>query len=891
MFAKWIGNGSPLWLACVLVVTLLASGHADVVYLENGKTLRGIVQDSGGDTLIVETSGGTVTVPRDSVERIEESSPLDKQLQHAEILENRGEYVASIEHYVEAKRMADTPARKQAITGSLDRVIGRYIASLEQHNLLERGIQDIADIEEIKRLISDAGLLAKLQLARKNIDTQTAGAFYEAGKQAEREGNPRQAIEHYETLVEHFPDYPLSSNLERTITNLYVEVGVDAYQKARGPNSEAQAALERVLQADPDNAQALFYLGVMAFERGHFAQAQDYLQRVNPSRLSNMNANRLSTLRMQVDQRMQRAAATPTPQPAPPTPTPTPAPDLSSWAGFTNWVGHTSNRVTGAFTSMNLGDWLPIAMRWGAVLLGLVAAVYALWVWPNRYVHNDLPNRRVVYANWRVIVQWTGVLGALAYWIDKKKREAPRKRCPACNRSINNPEQFANYDFGICPYCQAEIKPPFTLPEVIESRALTIARSREFAADTDSQREEMINLLQMIMVYARKIRASDIHVEPEQERNLLRFRVDGVITESIPLDGALNQLLASCIKIMSNLNIAEKRLPQDGHFRHPIMGEEINVRVSTIPTRGGEKVVMRLLDQKIAQVSINSLGMTDEALENYQKAIHAPHGLILATGPTGSGKTTLHYASLQAINDGAKNIVTVEDPIEYELEGINQIQHNTKTGLTFATALRSILRQDPDVIMVGEIRDQETGSIAVNAALTGHLVFSTLHTIDTSNAISRLIDIGVEIKLVSSALRAIVAQRLVRKLCPHCKKSGAATAREIKLVGAEGRLLEGQTIQRPRGCKQCMNTGYIGRTGIYELLIPNQEVRTLIEQGASTYDIRQASRKSGMKTLREEGVLKVLAGVTSIEEVIRVTSEDSVQMDEEPAESPPAASA
>ena len=364
---------------------------------------------------------------------------------------------------------------------------------------------------------------------------------------------------------------------------------------------------------------------------------------------------------------------------------------------------------------------------------------------------------------------------------------------------------------------------------------------------------------------------------------LFRYRVDGVLTDSIPVDISVHAFLVSCIKIVCSLNIAEKRLPQDGHFRRVVLNEEINIRVSTIPTRLGEKVVMRLLDKKIANASLDSLGLQEEALVRYRTVVNSAHGLILATGPTGSGKTTLQYSSLQFINDGTKNIITVEDPIEYELEGINQVQHNTATGLTFATALRSILRQDPDVIMIGEIRDLETATIAVNAALTGHLVFSTVHTIDTSTALSRLIDMGVDVKLLSSAIISIVAQRLVRKLCPHCKKKSTITAKELGRFGTEAKILEGQPIFRPKGCRECSNTGYIGRTGIYEMLFPNKEIRTMIEKGGSSMDIRQASRNNQMRTLREEGISRVLAGFTSIEEVIRVTTEDILH-EEGPAE-------
>ena len=659
--------------------------------------------------------------------------------------------------------------------------------------------------------------------------------------------------------------------------NAYLQIGEDAYKSNMyRPSAKARAAFSQVLERSTDHPLALFYLGQMEVDDKNYEKGKEYLLKLDPSKLSNRDAQKRTQLLQLIETRTQpRVVPTRRPVQAP---TPAPTPELSKFEKIQDWFstkwGSASKGAQDLFASP--AKLLDFAKTWG-VNLGIIAAgFYLLWFFPMKVVVKDLPNRRVVYYNWRRIVSYTGIIGLIAYFIDRWYREEPGKRCPKCNRNINNPELFEDFDFEKCPYCEATIKPPFTLPDIIQQRSqmIAVAKSMSTGVQDEAQREEMINLLTLIMTHARKIRASDIHIEPEESRILARFRVDGVITESLALDGGLTSLLSSCIKIVSNLDIAERRLPQDGHFRRLILKEEINVRTSTIPTRMGEKVVMRLLDQKLASVALDSLGIRNEPLEKYRRAITAPHGLILATGPTGSGKTTLHYASLQFINDGSKNIVTVEDPIEYELEGINQIQHNTKTGLTFATALRSILRQDPDVIMIGEIRDLETAEIAINAALTGHLVFSTLHTIDTSTSISRLIDIGVDVKLISSALVGIVAQRLVRKLCPHCKKQSTATEKELVQLGAEAKMLVGQPVYRPRGCRECMGTGYIGRTGIYEMLIPDGDLRNHIEIGSSTKDIRQASKKSGMKTLRTEGVYKIQTGHTSIEEVVRVTTED-----------------
>ena len=379
----------------------------------------------------------------------------------------------------------------------------------------------------------------------------------------------------------------------------------------------------------------------------------------------------------------------------------------------------------------------------------------------------------------------------------------------------------------------------------------------------------IIKFVSLVLYEALKMRATDIHIEPLEKGGRIRYRVDGILHEiSTPPPHYLPAII-SRIKVMSNLNIAERRLPQDGRFWIKQEGEEIDVRVSIIPTIWGERVVLRLL-RSSSLMSLEELGLDRETLHIVEKLIHLPHGIILVTGPTGSGKTTTLYAALTRINSPDKNIITIEDPVEYQLNGIAQIQVKPSIGLTFAEGLRSILRHDPDVILIGEMRDYETAEIAIRASLTGHLVFSTLHTNDSASAITRLLDIGIEPFLVTSSVRAIIAQRLVRKICPYCR-------REKRLNKAEWESLTTSppptSIWEGEGCKKCLETGYLGRTGIYEILIIDNRIREMISERVESHIIKETAKKEGMRTLLEDGLLKVKKGITTIEEVLRVTQE------------------
>lgn len=380
-----------------------------------------------------------------------------------------------------------------------------------------------------------------------------------------------------------------------------------------------------------------------------------------------------------------------------------------------------------------------------------------------------------------------------------------------------------------------------------------------------AQEKGIIQLVNLLIENAVRDRASDIHIEPEEDILRVRYRIDGVLYDKEVIPVNMTPAVTSRIKLLATMNIAERRLPQDGRIRGRYASKEIDIRVSTIPTVHGESIVMRVLDRGSIFIGLEDIGFDEILLKHYIELIHRPYGMILITGPTGSGKSTTLYASLDRINSPDKKIITIEEPVEYVMKGINQINVQPRIGLTFANGLRHIVRQDPDIIMVGEIRDLETAGIAIHAALTGHLIFSTLHTNDAPGAITRLMDMGVENYLVSSTLIGVMAQRLVRRICTHCK------VEDLKNKEIAHEFNIDNTLYRGEGCKHCSHTGYLGRIAIFELLIINDEIREMIMEKATTRELRQKAIEQGMRTLREDGLEKVKQGITTIDEVIRVT--------------------
>ena len=425
--------------------------------------------------------------------------------------------------------------------------------------------------------------------------------------------------------------------------------------------------------------------------------------------------------------------------------------------------------------------------------------------------------------------------------------------------------------------CIDDLKPEFR--EIIVMKHFQDMAYKDIGAEelaTDDEEGYVAQLVQLLITDAIKQRASDIHVEPMEEKLRIRYRVDGECEEMEAPPKRLQGPLIQRIKILSKMKIEEKRIPQDGRIKTRVEGRDIDLRVSALPCSWGESVVMRILDKQKNLVGLEVLGMHPTDFDRFQKILKKPNGIFLVTGPTGSGKTTTLYAALTALNQPDVKIITAEDPVEYNLTGINQSQVNHGIKLTFARILRAMLRQAPNIILVGEIRDHETAEIAIQAALTGHLVFSTLHTNDAPGALTRLMDMGVKPFLVASAVQAILAQRLVRVLCKHCKKPYVPDAAELKTVALKPEAIAGKTLYQAVGCKECKNMGFRGRMGVYELLEMNSVVRELTFQQASSLKIRTEARQNGMTSLQDDGVRKVLLGTTTIDEVLTITHRDDV---------------
>lgn len=413
------------------------------------------------------------------------------------------------------------------------------------------------------------------------------------------------------------------------------------------------------------------------------------------------------------------------------------------------------------------------------------------------------------------------------------------------------------------------------LVDNMEDGSFTIIDDGEQTADLldDTSDAPVIRLVNHMISQAVKAGASDIHIEPFQDVLMVRYRIDGILYEMLTPPKGVQASLISRIKVMAKMNIAEKRMPQDGRAQVKIGDQEIDIRISTVPTSFGERLVMRLLNKSGYFLEFSEFGFSQENYDSINRVIRQNNGIILVTGPTGSGKTTTLYASLSEINSPDKNIITIEDPVEYNIKGIGQIQVNNKIGVTFARGLRSIVRQDPDVVLIGEIRDLETAEIAIQSALTGHLVFSTLHTNDSAGAITRLVDLGVEPYLIASSVNTVIAQRLVRILCKHCKEKFTLEPSHIKSLNGYGEKFIGKPVFRPKGCSECFNTGYFGREAILEIMHMDSTLKSLVLETSDANQIKKASLNAGMKTLRQDGMLKVLQGITSIREVLRVTQE------------------
>lgn len=841
-----------LLTTCLMFLYHTTTG--DVVVKKDGRQIEGNILSESPEQVSIDVNGVVIYIRRDEVEKIiREKKP--KEVMEAEQSLSSGDYKTALTKSVDVlmKYPEFSEPAKQIFFDAL-RNLQTLGAALLQKEELDEAIQ---------LYLHMLGAIENEYVRTQFFDDQESWILYL------KEVKDRLAQSYYKRA---------QRQMMRGEIELFPAIKQDLLQAIKYYPPESQHAYEIKL-----------LLGELCIGAKEYSSAKEYLEEVandSPIRAHREKARLLlARLTPRVANPTPVVATTPVPRVlVTPVPIQTPAPqppkvisykDLPVWKRFI--INVKNKKIFGQAKEFGIrlsqGEYLSY------ILIPII--IIFLWIVANKYLKSKARKGDIIAAS---LLKYGKILGPFAiifFEIKRIKLGGPRKRCPFCGKGIDDIEAYSDLNFYVCPHCQENITPVFELTDYINHLVKNVEKSlhsrgkKKGAIGVDGlpvEKDAMLKLVRSIITYAVRRRASDIHIEQEVDRVKVRARIDGILFDIFVFPKSIANALVSAIKVMANLDITEKRIPQDGQFMIWVDKTDIDVRVASSPAAMGEKISMRLLDISTIQVDSTKLGLEGTNLEKFERAIRKPHGLILVTGPSGSGKTTTLYVALNSINTGEKNIITIEDPIEFHIKGLNQLQVNPAANFTFATGLRSILRQDPDVIMVGEIRDKETAEIAVEAAATGHLVFSTLHTIDSAGAIGRMIDLGIDPKRFVPALICIIAQRLIRLNCPECKKPYKPKKSELEILNIPPEVAREVTYMKGTGCPNCFNSGYYGRIGIFEILMPDESMREILESNVSTSVIRELARKSGMRTLREEGVIKANQGLTTLEEVIRVTS-------------------
>ncbi len=843
-----------LWLLIFSVPFILLAGQAfaDIIIKKDGREIRGNIVSISDEQVSMDVSGVVIYINRNDIEKIIREDKPDVLLK-AEQWFNEADYKNALAQSVEVIEQEPQYAQtaKRIFFSSLQNLSSKGTDLLNRHEY-EEGIKFY---------------LFLFQHIQK------------------------------ETVRTYFFDDPESWSLfmneaQRHLSHAYYEQALQLLDKQDQTliptiKRNLNEALNYVKPRTPRYFDIKLLLGRINFDQHEYETAREYLEEV--SRLSPKEEHREQAILMLNDLLPRIQKPSPSPQPtevvryvpppvAPVQPPPSQQPDYSDlpiWKRYLYQVRDHEifQRIQSFAFRISQGEYLFV------IVVPLI--IILVWIISFKYLKSRARKGDILAASMLGSAKLLGPLMILIYKIKRIKIGGPKKRCPFCGKGIDDIEAYSDLNFYVCPHCQENITPVFELTDYIDHLVKNVEKSLQRSGRKGSmtgpdglpiEKDAMLKLVRSIVTYAVRRRASDVHIEQEIERVKVRARIDGILFDIFTFPKTIANALVSAIKVMSNLDISEKRIPQDGQFSLWIDKTDIDVRVATSPAAMGEKVSMRLLDIRSVMIDSIKLGLEGGNLEKFERAIRKPHGLILVTGPSGSGKTTSLYVALNTINTGEKNIITIEDPIEYHFKGLNQIQVNPAANFTFATGLRSIIRQDPDVIMVGEIRDLETAEIAIEAALTGHLVFSTLHTIDAAGAFGRLIDLGISPKRFAPAIICVIAQRLVRINCPECKKPYKPKKTDLESLGLTPEKAKDITFMKGTGCPHCFNSGFYGRIGIFEILMPDESMRDMLENQMSTSVIRELGRKAGMRSLRDEGIVKIQQGLTTVEEVIRVTS-------------------
>jgi len=835
---------------------LATSVPADTITMTDGSVRTGtIVEEQPNAIIFNDPQLGKATIPRSQIVKFEKQAgngtSKETFLSYARAEKQRGGIAAAIDYYQKAAAGGSTP--------EIAREIQTYL-----QEVFDQAVPRISTVPDQARSSFQA-----LYTALQNPTIQAIYAMPGSPKTIQQ-----MAVGVYPKLAE--ANVALAN---RMVNNTAMRAQVQALYR------------DAVALTQNSNMQYLLAHGDAARNNGDLDSAFNSYKIIAEAPTATAEEKtvaqeRLNRVAVASNGRLQKTYATPTPAPTPITIQGTPAvytpapvvaapvqpagPPLPWWKKA--WASISSGEILKSLSdpSSFLTEEM---MMYAAIIIG---ALLLLWIIPYQIL-KFLARRGDSAAGERLYrAKRLGLASLAAYLFDRAMQaKNTRHRCPFCSKGIDNMEDYKDLNFIVCPHCREPITPIYDMKDYINHLITQLKISQKAGAkgqkgDVLIEKDAMLKLVRGVLALAIRRRASDFHLETLNEGGKVRARIDGIMYELITLPREITPAFISAIKVMAQLDITERRVPQDGKIGLWIDQNDYDLRVNTSPASMGEKVVIRILRQDSINISPAKLGLDGQNLEIFERNINKPHGVVIVTGPSGSGKSTSLYVALNQLNAGDKNIVTIEDPIEYQLQGLSQMQVNPAANFTFANGLRSILRQDPDVIMVGEIRDKETAEAALDAAMTGHLVLTTLHTIDAPSAFSRMHDLGIEQVRVANAVNLVIAQRLVRTICPDCRKSYHPKPVDLEKLGLSKE--DDLKYVHGTGCDTCMNTGYYGRLAIFEMLELNDSIRTLLENHTATTGLREAAKKHGLRTLREEGIRKISEGVTTVEEVIRVTT-------------------
>lgn len=845
---------------------------SDVFILKHDpdRQLEGDVVGTTADGYILKTREGQVHIKKAEVlKRIEGAGATDEMFDAEAALGDR-RYVQALTLFRDAMQEITTEEQRVRVVDGIQKATRQWLDSTDPNRLdrLEELSQlrlaDMSDLMAVDQYLEDAELVERFRTRVKNLEQATGERLLAKARTTAAQDEYADAQRMYEQYLGKWPQ----PNVARELAELRVEwAEVKLRENPALAKEKATQAIKGLegLDAPTELAMAYLALGRANLRLREYSEAAVNLQRAQDGR-DRLTSAQLLVLDSALEQ-VRRIKSRPTFKPVDfrtvrTTPIPRPIRELTFKERTERWRRDARRAIA-------KGDWWDIASRYALPVGITIAVLVVFWHLPHRYARKHASGRTAIAANWPRIVFWTGILGLLAYWVAAAFGREKLERCPTCKGNLSNLNLYDNYRFDCCPHCGHRVKPAFSLRAMAETAAKVQARGQGREGG-ESGWESMMEILTMTFLDAFRSRSSEIHFEPQADRLRVRYRIDGMSYDTLTFPSELCLPVISALKGRASLDITEKRMPQDGLFATRLDDVELDIRISTLSAQEGEKVVLRFMDRRKSGMRLLETGFPENVSNLFMDSVLSARGMIVVSGPEGSGKTTLLYSVLRQLNDGTRSVVTLEDPIEYDIPGIGQIQHNVATGLTFSTALRSVLRQEPDVIMFEEIRDEETTALAIEAAQAGRMVLSALQTPDTPSALGRLLEMRVERGALADTLLCVVAQRLVRRLCPECKKRRRATARDLERIGRSRWLQPKAPIFEAQGCDNCQDTGYRGRTGIFEVLPVTDDIRGAIANGVSPTEVAGMAWKAGMATLREEGLKNVVEGITSLDEIFRV---------------------